>query len=322
MACCLQSRWYVRIGRLQIMKYPSFLRKFKQRFGMISDTNRLVHQIRFNQKKYILEQNILHSQESGVTDEKYCDHDIIVSLTTYSKRIYDVHLTIESIMEQTMKANRIILWLDYSFESQPLPKALQLLQKRGLEIEYCKDIRSYKKLIPALKKYPNDAVITIDDDVMYEFDLLEKLINAYQKDASYIYCNRIHIMRLNERGNLLSYLQWEWESNDTEANIMNFPTGVGGILYPPHSLDEEVFNESVFLDICKYADDVWFKAMAMKKGTLSQKVYTHSPKGEEYLDNEMVQDIALSRINTQGKILNDRQIEAVFTKYNLYQLLK
>ena len=299
----------------------NILTKIKQRFGMISDSNRLIHQIRFNQKKYILEQNILYSQESGVTNEKYCDHDIIVSLTTYSKRIYDVHLTIESIMEQTMKANRIILWLDYCFEKQPLPKALQLLQKRGLEIEYCKDIRSYTKLVPALKKFPNDAIITIDDDLVYEFDLLEKLIMAYQQDPSYIYCNRHHLMRQDAEGKLLPYMQWTWNHIGLDANIMNFPTGVGGFLYPPHSLDEDVFNKDVFLDICKYADDVWFKAMAMKKGTLSKKVYTHNPKGIEYIENESVQDIGLKNINTQGDCLNDKQINAVFNKYNLYQLL-
>ena len=155
-------------------------------------------------------------------------------------------------MEQTMKANRIILWLDYSFENLPLPKALQLLQKRGLEIEYCKDIRSYKKLIQKKKKYPDDAIITIDDDVLYEFDLLEKLITAYQQNPSYIYCNRHHLMRQDAEGKLFPYIQWTWNYINLDANVMNFPTGVGGILYPPHSLDEEVFNEAVFLDICKY----------------------------------------------------------------------
>lgn len=300
----------------------NILSKIRQRIGMISDSNRLIHQIRFNQKKYILEQNILFSQEPGITNERYCNHDIIVSLTTYSKRIYDVHLTIESIMEQTMKANRIVLWLDYSFEKQPLPQALQLLQKRGLEIAYCKDIRSYTKLVPALRKFTDDIIITIDDDLVYEFDLLEKLIAAYLQDPSYIYCNRHHLMRPNSKGGLLPYMQWEWNSTNQDASIWNFPTGVGGILYPPHSLDEEVLNEGVFLDICKYADDVWFKAMAMKKGTLSRKVYTHNPKGEEYFLNESVQDIGLSLINTQGAMLNDRQIKSVFTKYNLYQLLK
>ena len=303
------------------MNPKDILSKLKQRFGMISDTNRLVHQIRFNQKKYLLEQNILHNQESGITDEKYCAHDIIVSLTTYSKRIYDVHLTIESIMEQTMKANRIILWLDYSFEKQALPKALQLLQKRGLEIKYCKDIRSYKKLIPALKKYPDDAIITIDDDVLYEFDLLEKLIMAYQEDPSYIYCNRHHLMLPDGKGKLLPYMQWKWNYTDQNASIWNFPTGVGGVLYPPHSLDEEVLNESVFLDICKYADDVWFKAMAMKKGTLSKKVYTHDFESKDFLVIENVQDIALARINTQANCLNDKQITDVFNKYNLWENL-
>lgn len=123
-------------------------------------------------------------------------------------------------------------------------------------------------------------------------------------------------------GKLLPYMQWKWTYTNQDASIWNFPTGVGGALYPPHSLDEEVFNESVFLDICKYADDVWFKAMAMKKGTLSKKVYTHNPQGEEYFLNEPVQDMGLSLINTQGEMLNDKQIDAVFTKYNLYPLLK
>ncbi len=289
---------------------------------MIADNNRLLRQVLYNQRKYLLEENILHSREPGVSDEKYCGHDVIVSLTTHSKRIYDVHLAIESIMEQTMKANRIVLWLDHSFEKHPLPVALQLLQKRGLEIGYCKDICSYTKLVPALKKFPDDAIITIDDDLVYEFDVLEKLIVAYQNNPSYIYCNRLHLMQPDGKGKLLPYTKWKWNHASTEASIWNFPTGVGGVLYPPHALDDEVFNESVFLDICKYADDVWFKAMAMKKGILSRKVYTHNQGGEDYMLNESVQDIGLCQVNVDGNRLNDKQIDAVFTKYDLYRLLK
>lgn len=284
--------------------------------------SRLIHQILYYQKKLLMEQNILNSQTSGVSDERYCDHKIIVSLTTYGRRIFDVHLVIESIMEQTMKANRIVLWLDHSFEKRPLPKALQLLQKRGLEVMYCKDIRSYTKLVPALKEFPDDAIITVDDDLIYEFDLLEKLITAYLEDPHYIYCNRFHLMVADGKGKLKPYKQWKWNHAGQEATIWNFPTGVGGVLYPPHSLDEEVLNEKVFLDICKCADDVWFKAMAMKKGTLSRKVYTHNLSGEEFLLNEQVQDMGLEQINVQGESLNDKQIEDVFSRYDLYKLLK
>lgn len=305
-----------------MMKIPHYISKMKQRFGMINETNQYAKQILFNQRKYLLEQNILNSKVSGVTDTKYCNHNIIVSLTTFSKRLNDVHLAIESIMEQTLKANRIILWLDESYTNVRLPQAIKLLTERGLEIKYCKDLRSYKKLIPSLYTFPNDAIITIDDDLIYEFDVLEHLILNYINDQSYIYCCRQHKMLLDKNRKLFPYLKWELESSNTEPDIMNFPTGGAGTLYPPQSLDEEVFNEDIFLNICKFADDVWFKAMAMKKGTLSKKVYTHNSRGADYIEIENVQDIALKNINIQGEVLNDKQIHDVFTKYNLYKLLK
>ncbi|MDB9027334.1 glycosyltransferase family A protein [Parabacteroides distasonis] len=295
-------------------------RKFRARFRMIETSNKTIQQVLFNQRKYILEQNILRDNTPGISEDQYCDHEIIVSLTTHGKRIYDVHLTIESIMEQTMKANRIILWLDYNFKHKTLPKTLQLLQKRGLEISFCKDIRSYTKIILSLIKFPNDAIVTIDDDVLYEIDLLENLITAYQENPSYIYCTRFHRILLDKNHNLLPYRKWQWLCPDMDANVLNFPTGVGGVLYPPHSLDEEVLNESIFMDICTYADDVWLKAMALKKGTLSKKVYTHS--SEDFLMNEEVQDIGLRNINIENDFLNDKQISTVFQKYNLYQILR
>lgn len=275
----------------------------------------------YNIKRYLLEQNILYSHEMGITKEKYAEHDIIVSLTTFGNRINDVHLTIESLMEQTFKPNKIILWLDYIFEKVNLPQALVLLQKRGLDIAYCKDVRSYTKLVPALREYPEDAIITVDDDVIYEYDMLEHLILPYLDDKSYIYCHRYHNMTYDENGKLKPYNLWDMCGTEMKSDINMFPTGVGGVLYPPHSLSDEVVDESVFLDICKYADDVWFKAMALKKGTLPKRVYSHNAEGYEYMANPAVHDGGLASVNVLGESLNDAQIKAVFGKYNLYTLL-
>ena len=292
---------------------------------LIEETEELRLQIdRFNYevRRHQLIEHILHDTEKGITSDKYTDHEIIVSLTTFGKRIYDVAFTIESIMQQSMKANRIILWLDYSFEGKRLPQFIQYQQKRGLEVAYCKDLRSYKKLIPALHRYPDAAIITIDDDALYEPDLLERLIVPYLEDSQYIYCHRFHKMSFDENGQILPYLQWQWHCKDDTPSHLNFPTGVGGVLYPPHSLDDEVINEDVFMDICKYADDIWLKAMAIKKGTLVKKVFSRSELSEEYLINSAVQDIGLRNINAMGEMLNDKQLKAVFTKYNLYDKLK
>lgn len=298
------------------------LTRIRMKMRLVSMIYRDLTQLQFNQKRYILEQNILHCTAPGITGEHYCGHDIIVSLTTHGRRINDVHLAIESIMGQTVMANRIVLWLGRDMEGRCLPRALQLQQKRGLEVRYCDDMRSYTKLIPALKAFPDAAIITVDDDMVYDFDVLEHLITAYMEDQSYIYCCRQHRMLPDKDNRLLPYAMWQKECPVTgEADVMNFPTGCGGVLYPPGSLDDEVFNETVFMDICRYADDVWFKAMALKKGTLSMKVHTRDLSGNDCLENNRVQDIGLKRINIGGDSLNDKQIKAVFGRYGLYELL-
>ena len=97
---------------------------------------------------------MLNDHSLGVSERKFCNNDIIVSLTSYGRRLQDVSLTIESIMQGTMKPNRIVLWVDRQWQNKRMPISLQRQQQRGLEIEYCKDIRSYTKLVPALRKYP------------------------------------------------------------------------------------------------------------------------------------------------------------------------
>jgi len=274
----------------------------------------------YDHRVSMLNYALLNDQSMGTSEEKYCDVDFIVSLTTYSKRLYDVYLTIESIMQQSRKANRIILWLENELESKNLPMALKLQQKRGLEIYYCTDIKSYKKLIPSLKLFPDNPIITIDDDVIYDVDMIDKLILGYLDNPKYIYYNRGHKMKLLKPNLLDRYLNWGWCSKSLDSSLMNFPTGVGGVLYPPNCFDDEVFNQDVFLDICKTADDVWFKAMSILRGTQAKKVYTRNPNGEEYLENYQVQDIGLNNLNnTENQ--NDIQIKKVFDKYNLYQTL-
>ena len=273
--------------------------------------------LRYDIRRQQLIEHILYDKESGVSSERYVDHGVIVSLTTYGKRIYDVALTIESIMQQSMKANRIVLYLDNGFHNRPIPQSLINQQKRGLEIEFVEDIRSYKKIIPQLIRTPDDAIITIDDDALYEYDLLEHLIRAYQKHPDMIHCCRANKMELDDNGKLVPYLQWKPQTKIGPSSY-NFQTGVGGVLYPPYCLDPEVLNKDVFIAICPDADDIWLKAMALKKGTLVNKVYTHDEYGEDYLLNWGVQDIGLwnSNVDQNG---NDMKIKNVFSRYSLYE---
>ena len=183
------------------------IKKYLRKFNGLREIHEENQSILYEQRRFQLIEHILHDSELGVTNQRYTDHDIIVSLTTYGKRLNDVAFTIESIMQQTMKPNRIILWLEDGLKEQHLPEALKNQMSRGLEIDYCKDIRSYKKLIPTLKLYPEAAIITIDDDALYEYDLLEHLISAYINQPQYIHASRVHRIRI-EKNVVQSYQKW------------------------------------------------------------------------------------------------------------------
>lgn len=280
----------------------------------------VVNDIRFHQKYEELTAVALSELKSGLSDEKYGGSEAIVSLTTHGKRIYDVHAAIESIMQGSVKPNRIVLWVSEDYRKIILPLTLQKQMERGLEIRYCKDIRSYTKLIPALKEYPKASIITIDDDIIYPHDLLECLIDAHIKYPECICANWIREFPRELEEKYISLLKWPQLFDTDEISERFFFEGFAGVLYPPHSLDAEVFNESVFLDICKYADDVWFNAMALKAGTKVKYAWRHYSIAS-FIFNEGVQSVALQNVNNKGELLNDVQIKAVYGKYGLWRKL-
>lgn len=259
------------------------------------------------------------STDSGISFDNYCNKQVIVSLTTYGSRLNEVYLAIESLMQQTLKANKIVLWLDERTKKSHIPNLLRFQQKRGLEIRYCEDLRSYTKLIPSLKMYPNDIIITVDDDVIYQNDMIEQLVTAYMHDSSKIYFLRGHQIFFTGKRKLAAYCDWVKKGAEG-CSLFNFPTGVGGVLYPPDSFDGEVFNKNVFLKICPYADDVWFKAMSLKKGVLCEKVNAGYNPNDRMVYVDTAVNSSLANINVGGN-KNDEQIDLVFAKYNLLQKL-
>lgn len=111
------------------------------------------------------------------------DKEFIVSLTSWKKRIDIVHNAIESIMNQTVKPDKIVLNLsldEFPSGNDELPENLTSLIENGLEIGWVKkNSRSFKKLIPTLDKYRDAIVMTIDDDIVYPNDFIEKKIPLY-----------------------------------------------------------------------------------------------------------------------------------------------
>lgn len=288
-----------------------FTHKIRQFFNSIIE--HYYFEVRYYIKQVWIEDKVLHDNTPGITTANIADKEIIISLTTYGERFYHVYITIESLMQQTVKANRIILWLDYSFKEKDIPLSLQAQMKRGLEIRYCKDLGSYKKLIPTLKEFPESIIITVDDDVIYNIRTIEKLVTAYNHNPQFIYCNRMHRIKCDDSHKVLPYRQWEKGVMDTKESIFNFPVGIGGILYPPHCFNNEIFNEEFFLKNCPNGDDIWFKAMALLNGFQSKRAEISFTQ-DDYMENDILSQRGLQKENVK-KNLNDIKFSNVYNTY-------
>lgn len=263
-------------------------------------------------------QEIKNNNNWGLNAEQRTPQ-LIVSLTSFPQRMKDIHFCLHSLLCQNLKPDKIILWLgeeEFPNKEKDIPKSVLNLKKRGLSIQWCKDIKSYKKLIPALKKYPKDIIVTADDDIFYPNDWLEKLYNAYLDDPDCIYSHRAHQITFDDN-NIKPYSAWIKCISSPDKSFLNFSTGSGGILYPPNSLFDDVANESLFMKLTPMADDIWFWAMAVlndKKNKIVDNNYSQltyiNPERELGLNGE----ITLYKINgINGK--NDIQIQNITNYY-------
>jgi len=242
--------------------------------------------------------------------------EIIVSLTSYGHRVKKIlHFTLFSLLLQSQKPDKIVVWLDENeFNSENLPKMLKKLTNFGVDVKFCKNIFSFKKLIPSLKEFPDSVIITTDDDVYYAKNWLKKLFDKHNENPKAIIGHRAHEITFTD-GKMNPYLQWKQGITKTQNPQNLFFTGVGGILYPPKSLNEKVLNEELFMKLTPKADDVWFWAMAKLQKTafeIPQKPFSNPNPidiAEELVSGLTIENIVNNR--------NDEQIKAVVEYFNL-----
>lgn len=259
----------------------------------------------------------LNCTTSGISSEKLLDTEVIVSLTTHGRRIYEVYLAIEAIMQGSIKPNRVVLWLSKEFEGNSLPQTLQNQIKRGLEVRYTQDIGPYTKLIPALQAFPEATIVTIDDDIIYPYDTLELLLQSAKIHPDHICANRILVAQFDKKGKMLSFLKWKEPFDTKTISPNNFFEGLGGVLYPPHCFTDEVFKRELYTKLCPTADDMWFNTMAWINQTPVVSANTHYSRFPLIFNNS-VQDIALWRINNREKDCpHDRQLHALLDHYHI-----
>lgn len=120
------------------------------------------------------------------------DKRIIISMTSWPKRIENVSRVVFSLLQQTIKPDSIEINLsleEFPNKERDLPNDLLLLQDNDvIKINWVeKNTKTFKKFIPVLQKYYGEDyyLFTVDDDWFYDSDYVECMLCALGEDFAY-----------------------------------------------------------------------------------------------------------------------------------------
>ena len=121
---------------------------------------------------------------------------IYVSLTAIPPRIQNLNKTINSLLSQSQKPDKIFINIPFKYQrfaeivkDDQIPK----FDSNLIEITRCEDCGPATKLLGSLNKFEkNSLVILADDDHVYENYMIEKFFYFYSKSPNNAYSFYVH----------------------------------------------------------------------------------------------------------------------------------
>lgn len=246
--------------------------------------------------------------------------DFIATLTTFPARIGILKYALHSIFAQDLCAKKVILVLskdEFAQNNAQIPQEILDFKQFGLEIMWvAQNLRVYNKFIHTLRTFPNEVIITIDDDIYYPHNLFSTLYTAHLSDKNAIWAHKARIVPFTST-KIQDFFEWKiirknntkWQ-NKPKSNI--YLEGCGGVLYPPHCLYKDAMDSEKFLRIAPNSDDLWLWAMAILNGTKIACV-PNALMGNGAAFTNPPSNPALWHSNMRGG--NDRAIKALLESY-------
>ena len=121
---------------------------------------------------------------------------IYVSITTIPQRVKNLKKSVESLLQQTRKPDKIFINVPYRYkrfnktiEDNQIPK----FDDSVVEVTRCEDCGPGTKLLGSLNKFEkNSLVILADDDHTYEDYMIEKFFYFYSQAPNNAYSFYVH----------------------------------------------------------------------------------------------------------------------------------
>lgn len=258
-----------------------------------------MHRMRDEIAGSIIEKQVSKADfEYGLARQNRENEYIVVSMASYVMRYSTIVNTLKSLLIQTYKPNRIVVWLDEdNIDNQPTAE-MKGLEKYGVEYRFTSDgLCAHKKYLYAMQEFSNACIITVDDDLVYSPDMIESLMKYHRLYPNEVCARRTHRITFDDNGAINSYIDWNYEYQKAgEPAYDLFATGGGGTLYPPYCLSKSAFDIATIKKHCLSADDIWLKVMELM---VNRKVVWVKNNYVMPKETENSQLAALKTINVQ-----------------------
>ena len=128
---------------------------------------------------------------------------LVVSLTSFGERLkHDAEIVIQNMMRiQSIRPDKIVLSIYKDDEKNLSQKLLDYERNGKIEIiRWEENLRPHLKYYPAMLRYPDCCIVTVDDDIIYSRDMLKNLLLSYRKNPECISAMRCHKITRDSSG--------------------------------------------------------------------------------------------------------------------------
>lgn len=229
---------------------------------------------------------------------------LIISMTSFPPRIGGVARVWYSIIRQNVDSSLYHCVLVLSVTEFPrkeldLPDDLRVLIRNGLIelIWYPRNIKSHKKLIPTLLRYPDSSILVIDDDVIRPHGWLQCFIEDHRQHPTDIITGMV--AQYLDGDKFVMYANRKYGNTNYGSIIANGrpANGRGGTLYPAHTFqDTRFFDEDLFMSLTPSSDESWQFYFNRKEGRIIRLI-SQQFDVSNFIEGTQEQDTALWKIN-------------------------
>lgn len=188
---------------------------------------------------------------------------ILVSLAIHADEIDSAARTINTLLRQTVRPDRLILHLydwDAEQKQRPVPNALARCLRRGVELRRCEDAPVNSGRLALWEEEADAIIVTASGGFFFRAEMIERLSAAYRRNPDMIHCHRAQKIRSKADDGGSAGLGY-----DPVPSYLNQPCIGEGCLFPPRALSGvSSVRERVF-DFSPADEDTQFWLLALSK---------------------------------------------------------